>query len=103
MRSFSLSDKVGIGFFILAFVLMGAAARVGWNQNFTVDRLQRENDALRREQRCAPVQVTCECPAYEEGWDDAEYASSYTPPFFDEEALLTICEEIESHHQIPGC
>jgi hypothetical protein len=23
---------------------------------------------------CAPVQVTCECPAYEQGWDDAEFA-----------------------------
>lgn len=23
---------------------------------------------------CPPVQVTCECPSYEQGWDDAEYA-----------------------------
>jgi hypothetical protein len=52
-----------------------------------------------------PVGVTCICPDYEEGWDDAEYAGGCDPDMGEMtiEELQTVCTELVSFGYVPHC
>jgi hypothetical protein len=54
---------------------------------------------------CADVHVVCECPAYEEGWNDAEYAEGCIPtePELSEEDIRGMCNELEEYGYVAGC
>lgn len=45
-------------------------------------------------QECAPVRVVCECPAYEQGWDDAEFARGETIESCLPERLEQACADL---------
>jgi hypothetical protein len=55
--------------------------------------------------RCTPVHVTCECPDYEEGWEDSQYAEGCDPRAseFSMDDLEIMCAEFDVHGYIPGC
>ena len=50
-----------------------------------------------------PVMVTCVCPEYDEGWDDAEYVSGCSPEEIDLETLQGMCSELEAFGYVPHC
>jgi hypothetical protein len=67
----------------------------------SADLLRQVHDMALRES--AAVEVTCVCPDYEEGWDDAEYVSGCTPEEIDLETLEAMCDEVETFGYIPHC
>jgi hypothetical protein len=54
---------------------------------------------------CPDVHVTCNCPEYEEGWDDAEFAEGCTADSFTYSELETMCADLmyAEPEGIPGC
>ena len=51
-----------------------------------------------------PVQVSCVCPAYEDGWDDAEYVEDLDcEGGHDIEDLRLMCVELEEFGYVPDC
>lgn len=52
-----------------------------------------------------PTHVVCECPAYEDGWDDAEVAEGCSPTeiSISEEDLREMCSELEEYGYVPDC
>lgn len=62
-------------------------------------------EVLRSRSRCEPVQVTCTCPDYEEGWEDAQYVDGCDPAWDEMSAddLRLICSELETYGYVPSC
>jgi len=63
------------------------------------------HEAQEAPDRCTPVQVTCECPDYDEGWDDAQFSEGCDPDMSELpiEDLRAICADLESYGYVPGC
>lgn len=60
-------------------------------------------EAMRTQVACAPVQVTCVCPTYEEGWDDSEFAEGCAPAPIELEQIELVCAELKEFGYVPGC
>ena len=94
--------------FLAPFVIVTLGCWI-WNLQVQNELLQHRNDQLRElvqpQVACAPVHVTCECPEYDEGWDDAQFAEGCDPDMteMDIDALRIVCEELDSYGYIPGC
>lgn len=78
--------------------------------------LQRENEYLReqlekeRERPLSPiVRVVCECPDYEDGWDDAESMMVQAEECVCREGELSdddiksMCADLEEYGYVPAC
>jgi len=77
---------------------------------FRMHELEDRNNVLEQQlhesllrQSQEPVQVTCVCPEYDEGWDDAEYVSGCDPEEIDIEMLEGMCSELETFGYVPRC
>lgn len=78
-----------------------------------IQQLERDKEELHQQlheshmapDRCTPVHVTCECPEYDEGWDDAQFAEGCDPSVteMDIDDLRILCDELDSSQYIPGC
>ena len=92
--------------FLAPFVIVMLGCWI-WNLQVHNDLLRYRNDQLRElvqpQVACAPVQVTCVCPDYEEGWDDSEYLDGCSPEELDIEELRIVCDELNQYNYIPGC
>ena len=92
---------------IILLVLVVALAAVGWNLQTQLQAVRADNaqlrEALRTQVACAPVEVTCVCPEYEEGWDDAEFAEGCDPAGIPIDDLEFICAELEEFGYVPRC
>lgn len=60
---------------------------------------------LDRGDGCPSVHVTCECPEYDEGWDDAQFAEGCDPDMSEIaiDDLRLMCDELDSYGYIPDC
>lgn len=94
-----------------AVVLAGAVLGIVLGQSWRVHELETKNDVLESQLReglvgaCSPVHVTCECPDYEEGWDDAQHAEGCDPGVSDMsfEDLALVCDQLEEYGYVPSC
>jgi hypothetical protein len=50
-----------------------------------------------------PVELTCVCQDYEDGWEDAEYVSGCENEELDLEEIEAMCAEFEEFGYAPGC
>lgn len=86
------------------FVMLGAWI---WNLQVQLGLVQHENaqlhERLHEQVTCAPVHVTCDCPDYEEGWDDAEYVEGCNPEEFSVEDFQVMCDDLNQYGYVPGC
>lgn len=98
--------------YLPAVVFAAAVLGLGFGQSWHIHELEQKNDALESQlhaalvsqaSECAPVQVTCECPDYEEGWQDAEYVEGCETEEFSVEDLRHMCEELKTFGYVPGC
>jgi hypothetical protein len=103
----SKSDQILV---LVAFLAPFVIATLGcwvWNLQAQLDLVRYENAALQEKLQpqvaCAPVHVTCECPDYDEGWEDSEYMEGCEPEELDVEDLRVICDELNQYGYIPGC
>jgi hypothetical protein len=102
-------DKPTSPLTLLLFVLIVALASIGWNLQTQLQVSRMENlqlrETLRSQVTCAPVQVTCECPDYEEGWGDALFAEGCPTEDvgIDLEQIELICAELDEYGYVPGC
>jgi len=82
--------------------------------SWRLQKLQDDNDVLEAQLHeallhqggsCAPVQVTCECPEYDEGWEDAQFMEGCDPDMGEIpiEDLQVMCADLENYEYIPGC
>ena len=64
--------------FVTTLIVFLAFGAWNWSLHVQLDLAEVQNGRLRQrlESRAtaASVTVVCECPAYEDGWDDAEFA-----------------------------
>jgi hypothetical protein len=78
-----------------------------WTVQTERDLVEQQNlelrEILRTRAACTPVQVSCVCPEYEEGWDDAEFAEGCDPAGIAIEDLELICAEFSEYGYIPSC
>jgi hypothetical protein len=91
----AVTGFIGLGIALVGVLhILGLQAKVTELQGKLADR-----------EVCPDVQVTCNCPQYEEGWDDAEFSRGCTPESFTYEELENMCEEImfPEPNGIPGC
>lgn len=104
-----------------ALMLLSTVAIVsGLGASWKIAALRAENLQLRRQvhqaiesrppPECPVARVVCECPAYEQGWDDAEVAGGCDPgaegcdlESLDDETLETICGELGLYGYVPRC
>jgi hypothetical protein len=91
--------------FVFHFLALAIIAALSW----TLLVMEKENMALKIKPwtpiSCPAVAVTCECPEYEEGWDDAQFAQGCDPsaqemPIDD---IKLICAELDEYGYVPGC
>jgi len=80
---------------------------LAWDLQTQLEDSRTENAQLREslptQMACAPVQVTCVCPEYEEGWDDAEFAEGCDPAEIELEQIELICAELDEYGYVPRC
>lgn len=90
-------------------VLVATVFMMGWMGvlQHSLQQAEAENRDLRQQLgrggACAPVMVTCSCPEYEEGWDDAKFVEGCVPHELDPEALEVMCDELDSLGYVPRC
>lgn len=93
---------------VFAAVLLG----IGFGQSWRIHELEKKNDDLEgqlhsalvsQSQQCPPVAVTCVCPDYEEGWEDAQHADGCDTEEIELEDLRHMCAELETFGYVPGC
>ena len=93
--------------YLAAVVLAAATFGVVFGTSWRVHDLEMKNGILesqlheallRPEGMCPAVYVACECPEYDEGWDDAQFAEGCDPDLNELpiEDLRTICFELEA-------
>jgi len=94
--------------FLAPFVIITLGSWI-WNLQTQVDHLKTQNtqlhESLQTQAECPMVNVVCECPEYDEGWDDAQYAEGCDPRASEMsiEDLQVMCAEIETYGYVPGC
>ena len=96
--------------FVAPFVFVTLGCWV-WNLQTKNDLLQHRNDELHEmiqkpaQLECPMVAVTCACPEYDEGWEDAQHAIGCDPDIneMDLDVLQNICEELDSYGYVPHC
>jgi len=93
---------------VLVATVFGIALGLSWRIHDLEDRnadleKQLHETLLRQPVACTPVEIVCECPDYEEGWDDAEYVSGCDPEGIDVETLEVLCSELETYGYVPHC
>jgi len=96
--------------FVAPFVFVTMGCWV-WNLQTQNDLLQYRNDQLHEmiqkssQLECPMVAVTCECPEYDEGWDDAQFSEGCDTSLseFSFEELRLMCDDLDSYDQTPGC
>jgi len=86
--------------------IVGLSA-LGWNlqTQLAISRIENVQlrETLRTQVTCPPVQVTCVCPEYDEGWDDAQFAEGCDPEGIALEDLEFVCAELNEFGYIPAC
>lgn len=91
---------------LVLLILIVALAAVGWHLQSQVQVLRGENLNLRENRSagsCTPVDVSCTCPEYEQGWDDAEYVAGCEPAEIPIEELEAICADLHEYGYAAGC
>jgi hypothetical protein len=85
--------------FVLLVTMAGLVAQLSFTNSDLRHRLEQ------RTIECPAVQVTCVCPEYDEGWDDAQFAEGCDPSFTQMgiDDLRLICDELDDYEYIPGC
>jgi len=85
--------------FVLLISMAGLVAQLSITNSDLRQRLEQ------RSIECPAVQVTCVCPEYDEGWEDAQFAegcdSDMTELPIDD--LRLICDDLDDYGYIPGC
>ena len=85
--------------FVLLISMAGLVAQLSITNSDLRQRLEQ------RSIECPAVQVTCFCPEYDEGWEDAQFAegcdSDMTELPIDD--LRLICDDLDDYGYIPGC
>jgi len=82
-----------------------------WSLQVQIEGLQYRNGQLHERLQvqpqieCPNVSVTCECPEYDEGWDDAQFSEGCDPDINEMgiDELRIICDDLDSYGYIPGC
>lgn len=92
---------------LLLFVLIVALIAVGWNlhtrlQNPPLEK-QQLREILRSQMTCAPVRVICECPSYDEGWEDALFVEGCDPDAVSLGDVELLCSEFNEYGYAPHC
>ena len=91
--------------YVFHFLTLAIIASLSW----TLLVIEKENVALKIKpwtpMSCPTVQVTCECPEYEEGWDDAQFAEGCDPSVNEMaiDDIKLICAELDEYGYVPGC
>lgn len=96
--------------FVAPFVLITLGTWI-WNLQVQTDQLRHRNDQLYEllqqpsQLECPMVAVVCECPDYDEGWEDAQFAEGCDPDLgsMDIGELQGICDELNSYGYVPSC
>lgn len=86
---------------IMATVIVDLGTRNDALEEHVADLERRLRDA--KAPRCPDVLVTCECPDYEEGWEDAEFAEGCDPDPIGIDELRAMCSELEAYGYVPDC
>jgi len=88
---------------LIMFVVAMAMATVMLQLSIVNSDLRQRLDQSEAEP--SSVMVTCVCPEYEEGWDDAVSAQGCDPGFDETpiEDLRLICAELDAFGYVPGC
>lgn len=92
---------------VLALTTVSAAAVAGaayqdiFALEVQIELLKTREPAIQKTE----VHVVCECPAYEDGWADAEYAQGCDPtePELTEDDLRGMCSELAEYGYVPDC
>lgn len=90
---------------ISAVVVVALTMRIQQLEADKVELHEQLHEAQSAPDRCTPVQVTCVCPEYDEGWEDAQFAEGCDPSLSEMpiEELRVICDELEGYGYVPGC
>ena len=100
--------------YLPAVVYLAAIIGLEFGMAWRVHELEGQNRLLenqlhdtlsRAPSECSPVHVTCVCPEYEEGWDDAQFSEGCDTSLseFSFEELRLMCDDLDSYDQTPGC
>lgn len=85
---------------VLTTVIL-ALTPLGWDLHTQLENSRAEvfelREVLHTQVTCTPVQVTCVCPEYDQGWDDAEFAEGCDYDFD------LICAELHEFGYVPNC
>jgi hypothetical protein len=109
MATMKIADLTSSAMLVAALGLMLAGAVFhDLHASAELERLRFDNDRLRDElsRRSVdpiPVVVTCECPEYEEGWEDAEFVEGCAPEEISVEELRDMCSDLEEYGYVPDC
>jgi hypothetical protein len=72
-------------------------------EQLRLDNVRLRDELSRRALEPLPVVVTCECPDYEEGWEDSEFAEGCNPEPISLEEMRTMCSDLEEYGYEPDC
>jgi hypothetical protein len=101
MKSLRWSLTVNV---ILATAIVSLLVWIATLDGMLKDSTRRIKEEHLHHTTCPPVQVTCVCPDYEDGWEDAEHAVGCDPDSgFDIEELRALCEDLETYGYVPSC
>lgn len=89
---------------IPALVVFALTLRVQMLETEKEDLYQQLHEAHAEPDRCTPVHVTCECPEYDEGWEDAQHAEGCEPQLgMTIDGLQIMCADLDMYEYVPGC
>jgi hypothetical protein len=107
MKKYKKADRILVSMAFAAPVLLLTFGAWAWSVQIERDLVEQQNlelrEILRTQAACAPVQVSCVCPEYDEGWDDAQFAEGCDPQGIALEDLELICAEISEFGYVPSC
>jgi hypothetical protein len=85
--------------FVLLISMAGLVAQLSITNSDLRQRLEQ------RSIECPAVQVTCVCPEYDEGWEEAQVAEGCDPDMTELpiDDLRLICDDLDDYGYIPGC
>jgi len=89
---------------VSAVVVLALTLRVRMLEKEKEDLYEQLHEVRADPARCAPVHVTCECPEYDEGWEDAQHAEGCEPQLeMSIDGLRIMCDDLDMYEYEPGC